>query len=153
MSAVCLQPLRLLWGSRDTNVLQIWMPLPPDIWWVGHTTTNTISLTKMLRCFSLRIKMIRCRRPLRDFSSCFQTISIHIPQRPAQIKCHHWPNSSVKRNKPSPSLPAPSFSYREILATETGSFLPSSLSDQRGHTREPIFNWMTDCGWYSGCLF
>ena len=37
----------------------------------GHTTTNTVSLTKMLRCFSLRIKMLRCRRPLRDFSSCY----------------------------------------------------------------------------------
>ena len=94
MSAVCLQPLRLFGGCRDTNVLRIQMPLPPDIWWVGghttarhsvggghttarysvggeHTTANAVSLTKMLRCFSLRIKMLRCRRQPRDFSSCF----------------------------------------------------------------------------------
>ena len=34
-SAVCLQPLRLFGGCRGTNVLQIRLPLPPDIQWVG----------------------------------------------------------------------------------------------------------------------
>ena len=36
----------------------------------GHTTANRGNLTQRLRCFALRIKMLRCRRPLRDFSSC-----------------------------------------------------------------------------------
>ena len=40
----------------------------------GHTTTNIGNLTQRLRCFALRIKMLRCRRPLRDFSSCFHAI-------------------------------------------------------------------------------
>ena len=37
----------------------------------GHTTANTVSLTKMLRCFSFRIKMLRCRRLPRDFPLLF----------------------------------------------------------------------------------
>ena len=51
MPAVCLQPLRLFGGCRDTNV----------------------SLTNMLKCFSPRIKMLRCPRLPRDFSSCFDS--------------------------------------------------------------------------------
>ena len=38
-------------------------------WW--HTTAKRGNLTQRLRCFALRIKMLRCRRPLRDFSSCY----------------------------------------------------------------------------------
>ena len=34
-------------------------------WW--HTTANRGNLTQRLRCFALRIKMLRCRRPLREF--------------------------------------------------------------------------------------
>ena len=37
----------------------------------GHTTANTVSLTKMLRYFSFRIKMFRCRRPPREFLLLF----------------------------------------------------------------------------------
>ena len=37
LSAVCLLSADWFGGSRGTNVLQIQMPLPPDIWWVGGT--------------------------------------------------------------------------------------------------------------------
>ena len=88
LSAVCLLSADCFGSFKDTNVLQIWMPLPPDIWrWVGtivqiechyrqifcgwgHTTANRGNLTQRLRYLALRIKMLKCRRPLRDFSSC-----------------------------------------------------------------------------------
>ena len=36
----------------------------------GHTIAD-IRCLLILRCFSLRTKILRCRRPLREFPSCF----------------------------------------------------------------------------------